>query len=223
MPQQAQMIERRHAHVLGGGQTGTDHGCDLDQGAVGLLQLGKLRAEPVPHGGLVGRQPRGRVPEPAGARVRGPGGVAFGRAGGSARSLGVRARTISTSASLLAGNLDDRTLSLIADVPPAGPAHGTHRLLDIAVLIRSKDAGVNRLTFDILFTSAEKYVAALRSNVFYKDNMATILDLPRERLVGTFFVDACNAVKISIERPNISPRWTSATCSGPNSSQRSSG
>jgi Domain of unknown function (DUF4387) len=34
--------------------------------------------------------------------------------------------------------------------------------------------------------------------------MATILDLPRERLVGTFFVDTCNAVKISIERPNIS-------------------
>jgi hypothetical protein len=79
-----------------------------------------------------------------------------------------------------------------------------HRLLDIAVVIRSKDAGVNRLTFDILFTSAENYEAALRSNVFYKDNMATILDLPRERLVGTFFVDTCNAVKISIERPNIS-------------------
>jgi Domain of unknown function (DUF4387) len=31
-----------------------------------------------------------------------------------------------------------------------------HRLLDVAVVIRSKDAGVNRLTFDILFTSAEK-------------------------------------------------------------------
>jgi Domain of unknown function (DUF4387) len=162
-------------------------------------------------------------PSPLVRGFEGPAGLRLAAPVASARSLGVRARTISTSASLLAGNLDDRTLSLIADVPPAGPAHGTHRLLDIAVVIRSKDAGVNRLTFDILFTSAEKYVAALRSNVFYKDNMATILDLPRERLVGTFFVDACNAVKISIERPNISPRWTSATCSGPNSSQRSSG
>ena len=35
-------------------------------------------------------------------------------------------------------------------------AHGTQRLLDMAVVIRSKDAGINRLTFDIIFTSAEQ-------------------------------------------------------------------
>ena len=49
------------------------------------------------------------------------------------------------------GNVDDRTLSLIADLPPTGRLHGTRRLLDIAVVIRSKDAGVNRLTFDVNF------------------------------------------------------------------------
>lgn len=102
------------------------------------------------------------------------------------------------------GNLDDRTLSLIADAPPAGQAIGTHRLLDMAVVIRSKDAGINRLTFDIVFTSGENYEAALRSNVFSKDNAAKILRLPPERVVGTFFVDTCNAIKISIDRPNIS-------------------
>jgi len=42
------------------------------------------------------------------------------------------------------GKVDDRTLSLIADVPSSGPAQGSHRLLDIAVVIRSKDAGINR-------------------------------------------------------------------------------
>ena len=30
------------------------------------------------------------------------------------------------------------------------------------------------------------------------------LDLPPERVVGTYFVDSCNAIKISIDRPNIS-------------------
>jgi hypothetical protein len=102
------------------------------------------------------------------------------------------------------GNVDDRTLSLIADVPPNGMLHGESRLLDMAVVIRSKDAGINRLTFDVIFTSPANYEAALRSNVFHKDNVAKILGLPGERVVGTFFVDSCSAIKISIDRPNIS-------------------
>jgi len=102
------------------------------------------------------------------------------------------------------GNLDDRTLSLIADHPPMDNLIGSHRLLDMAVVIRSKDAGINRLTFDIIFTSGENYEAALHSNVFAKDNVAKILNLPSQRVVGTFFVDTCNAIKISIDRPNIS-------------------
>jgi hypothetical protein len=102
------------------------------------------------------------------------------------------------------GNVDDRTLSLIADVPPAGMLHGESRLLDLAVVIRSKDAGINRLTFDVIFTSPANYEAALRSNVFHKESIARILGLPVEHVVGTFFVDSCNAIKISIDRPNIS-------------------
>ena len=102
------------------------------------------------------------------------------------------------------GDVDDRTLSLIDDVPPRGAPHGVDRLLDMAVVIRSKDAGINRITFDIIFKSAETYEAALRSNAFHRDNVAKVLGLPPERLVGTFFVDSCNAIKISVERPNIS-------------------
>nr|WP_249780367.1 DUF4387 family protein [Bradyrhizobium sp. dw_411] len=102
------------------------------------------------------------------------------------------------------GNVDDRTLSLIANIAPSGRLVGTHRLLDMAVVIRSKDAGINRLTFDIIFTSGENYEAALHSNIFSKCNIAKILNLPPERVVGTFFVDSCNAIKVSIDRPNIS-------------------
>lgn len=102
------------------------------------------------------------------------------------------------------GNLDDRTLSLIADAPSSGPATGSQRLLDMAVVIRSKDAGINRLTFDILFNSAENYEAALRSNIFSRESVAKVLRAPVERVVGTFFVDSCNAIKISLDRPNIS-------------------
>jgi len=102
------------------------------------------------------------------------------------------------------GNVDDRTLSLIADHPPVGAPIGSQRLLDMAVVIRSKDAGINRLTFDIIFTSGENYEAALHANAFAGCNIAGILGLPPERVVGSYFVDSCNAIKISIDRPNIS-------------------
>lgn len=102
------------------------------------------------------------------------------------------------------GDLDDRSLSLIADAPAAGEVQGSRALLDMAVVIRSKDAGINRLTFDIVFNSAADYEAALRSNVFHKAEVAKLLQLPQQRVVGSFFVDTCNAIKISIDRPNIS-------------------
>lgn len=102
------------------------------------------------------------------------------------------------------GDLDDRTLSLIADVPPIGESTHSRRLLDMAVVIRSKDAGINRLVFDIVFNSAEDYESALVSNAFTRDNVARILGLPAEHVVGTFFVDSCNAIKLTIDRPNIS-------------------
>ena len=102
------------------------------------------------------------------------------------------------------GNVDDRTLSLIADHPPLGAPIGSHPLLDMAFVIRSKDAGINRLTFDIIFTSGENYEAALHANVFTRGKVAEILGLRPERVVGSYFVDSCNAIKISIDRPNIS-------------------
>jgi hypothetical protein len=102
------------------------------------------------------------------------------------------------------GDIDERSLSAIAEHPPLEDPVGLHRLLDMAVVIRSKGAGINRLTFDIIFSSGENYELALYSNVFTKDNVAKVLNLSPQHVVGTFFVDACNAIKISIERPNIS-------------------
>jgi hypothetical protein len=102
------------------------------------------------------------------------------------------------------GDLNDRTLSLIADVPATGEPHGSRRLRDMAVVIRSKDAGINRLTFDIVFNSAADYESALASNAFAKRNVAALLGVSLQQIVGTYFVDSCNAIKISMERLNIS-------------------
>jgi uncharacterized protein DUF4387/acyclic terpene utilization AtuA family protein len=102
------------------------------------------------------------------------------------------------------GDVNVRTLSLIDDHAPTGAVVGEYRLLDMAAVIRSKDVGVNRLTFDIFFTSAENYEAALHSNSFSRESIAKTLSVLPAKIIGTFFVDACNAIKVSVERPNIS-------------------
>jgi hypothetical protein len=103
-----------------------------------------------------------------------------------------------------AQNLDDRTLSVIEDVPPPGTPSGSQRLLDMARVIRSKDAGINRLTFDVLFVSKDAYEAALRSNFFCARNVADELGYELASVVGAYFVDNCNAIKITVERSIIS-------------------
>jgi hypothetical protein len=132
--------------------------------------------------------------------------ITFYRANGNDWTIEATARPVYFDIGITGhtGNVDDRTLSRIADVPPTGLNHGEQRLLDMAVVIRSKDAGINRLTFDIIFNSPESYEAGLRSNVFHAESVAGILGLRVEQVVGTFFVDGCNAIKISIDRPNVS-------------------
>jgi hypothetical protein len=71
------------------------------------------------------------------------------------------------------------------------------------VVIRSKNAGIGRLTFDLFFNSGDNYEAALLSNAFCRVNIAKTLRMDPERVVGTYFADACNAIKITIDRPLI--------------------
>ncbi|BAO91419.1 DUF4387 family protein [Caballeronia cordobensis] len=101
-------------------------------------------------------------------------------------------------------NLDDRSLSSIEDVPPQREAVGKRRLLDMARVIRSKNAGVNRITFDVLFVSKEMYETALYSNMFCARNLAEELAYDVTSIVGAYFVDNCNGIKVTIERPIIS-------------------
>jgi hypothetical protein len=100
-------------------------------------------------------------------------------------------------------SVDPLTLSVIDDVEPQGVTLGSRRLMDMAAVIRSKNAGVTRLTFDLFFNSGENYEAALLSNAFCRANIAVTLHVPLEHVVGSYFADSCNAVKITIDRPVV--------------------
>ena len=71
------------------------------------------------------------------------------------------------------------------------------KLVDMASVIRSKNAGVNTLTYDIFFNSKEDYQLAVNSGAFSRDNICRVLNVPESQLVGVYRIDGCNAIKIS--------------------------
>jgi hypothetical protein len=100
-------------------------------------------------------------------------------------------------------SVDPLTLSVIEDVEPHGLTLGNQRLAEMAAVIRSKNVGIERLSFDVFFNSGDNYEAALLSNAFCRANIARSLRIDPERVVGTYFADACNAIKITIDRPAV--------------------
>jgi hypothetical protein len=100
-------------------------------------------------------------------------------------------------------SMDPLTVSAIDDVEPRGMTLGNRRLADMAVVVRSRNAGIEHLTFDVFFSSGDYYEAALLSNAFCRANIAKTFQIDPERVVGTYFADACNAIKITIDRPAI--------------------
>ena len=81
------------------------------------------------------------------------------------------------------------------------------RLYDLASTIRSKNAGVNQVTFDIIFPSAERYQRVLDSNAITKDSIAKLFNIPLSRISHFVEFAPANAIKFTLyrTRPNGSP------------------
>lgn len=81
------------------------------------------------------------------------------------------------------------------------------KLTDLAGTIRSKDAGVNMVTFDIIFYNSEIYEKVKKSGVITKKSISKIYNIPLERISHFVEFDPANAIKFTIYRnlPNGSP------------------
>lgn len=77
-------------------------------------------------------------------------------------------------------------------------------LVDIARIIRSKNAGINKITYDVFFNTKDDYFTALNSNLFLKNKIAEVLGIPIEQVIGTYRADECYAIKISVHRSLLS-------------------
>ena len=83
----------------------------------------------------------------------------------------------------------------------------TKRLADIAKTIRSKNAGVDKITFDIIFRTEDEYELVRRSGVITRATISELYNLRQDRITDFEEFDPAFAIKFSIlrDRPSGSP------------------
>ena len=80
-------------------------------------------------------------------------------------------------------------------------------LKDLAKTIRSKNAGVNKITFDIIFREKDVYERVKRSGALTRATVAALYAIPDERISDFVEYDPGYAIKFTIYRlqPSGSP------------------
>jgi len=78
------------------------------------------------------------------------------------------------------------------------------RLDELAKTIRSKNAGVNKITFDIIFRDRDTYEAVKRSTALSRETVCGLYGIPAERVSDFVEYDPGMAIKFTIfrERPS---------------------
>jgi hypothetical protein len=76
----------------------------------------------------------------------------------------------------------------------------TVKLIDLAKTIRSKNAGTDRITFDIIFREKGNYDLVRKSGVLTKQTVATLYGIPESRIVDFVEFDPGLAIKFTINR-----------------------
>ena len=83
----------------------------------------------------------------------------------------------------------------------------TVKLSSLAKTIRSKNAGVDRITFDIIFREQASYEKVKAAQVLSRKSVATLYGIHESRISDFVFFDPAYAIKFTISRsrPSGSP------------------
>ena len=81
------------------------------------------------------------------------------------------------------------------------------KLSELAKTIRSKNAGTDKITFDVIFREKDVYELVKRSKVLSRETVCTILGIAPERITDFVEYDPAYAIKFTILRlrPSGSP------------------
>jgi len=80
----------------------------------------------------------------------------------------------------------------------------TKKLVELAKTIRSKNAGTDKITFDVIFREKENYDLVKRSGALTKTTIAKLYGIPEERVSDFQEFDPAYAVKFTIYRKQYS-------------------
>ena len=75
------------------------------------------------------------------------------------------------------------------------------KLCELATVLRSKNTGPFRTTFDLFFDDDETYQKVRDSGVLTKELIAELYDMKPQDVYGIFFVDTARGIKITIPKP----------------------
>ena len=83
----------------------------------------------------------------------------------------------------------------------------TQKLSELAKTIRSKNAGVDLITFDVIFADRVTYDRVKRARVLTRETVMRLYGLAPERIADFVEFDPANAIKFTIYRlrPSGSP------------------
>lgn len=83
----------------------------------------------------------------------------------------------------------------------------TKTLSELAKTIRSKNAGTDKITFDIIFRERETYEMVKRAKVLTREKMAALYKISENRITDFVEYDPAYAIKFTIlrNRPSGSP------------------
>ena len=74
------------------------------------------------------------------------------------------------------------------------------KLSALAKYIRSKNAGVDKITFDIIFPNRENYELVKNSRSLTRESVAELFNIPKERISDFVEFDPALAIKFTIYR-----------------------
>ncbi|WP_108484818.1 DUF4387 domain-containing protein [Oceaniglobus ichthyenteri] len=76
----------------------------------------------------------------------------------------------------------------------------TRKLVDIAKTIRSKNAGVDKITFDVIFQTEDEYKLVRDSGALTRETVADLYGISQNRITDFVAFDPAYAIKFSILR-----------------------
>lgn len=80
----------------------------------------------------------------------------------------------------------------------------TKKLSDLAKTIRSKNAGTDKVTFDVIFREREVYETVKRSGALTRATVSALFNISDNRITDFVEYDPAYAIKFTILRPRPS-------------------